>query len=199
MSLLIPNVDNAFVLHGPSGPARQLTALTNVGVLPGAFNPLHSGHQSLRGVAVDMLKQDVVYELSVKNVAKSLLNDHDVTERIRQFGDSPVAITRAPLFTDKSMLFRGCCFVVGVDTAERIVFPKFYEDNVEKMQAALRQLQQQGNRFLVGGRLDNRQASGRFLGVQDLKIPEGFRDLFVGIPESRFRDDVSSTQLRNDG
>jgi hypothetical protein len=38
----------------------------------------------------------------------------------------PVVLTSAPLFTNKSRLLRGSWFVVGWDTAVRMVMPKYY-------------------------------------------------------------------------
>jgi hypothetical protein len=59
----------------------------------------------------------------------------EVQRRVAQFAggtsSSPavgapyaVALTRAALFTQKARLFPGCAFVVGVDTARRILDPK---------------------------------------------------------------------------
>ena len=49
--------------------------------------------------------------------------------------------------------------------------------------------------FLVAGRIQN----GLFSTLEDLNIPEDFKSLFVEIPESDFRVDESSSEIRNRG
>lgn len=52
----------------------------------------------------------------------------EVRRRVAQFtsAGAPVVVTRAPLFTHKAALFRDTLFVVGYDTAIRLVLPKYY-------------------------------------------------------------------------
>jgi nicotinamide mononucleotide (NMN) deamidase PncC len=96
------------------------------GLLCGAFNPLHAGHQGMRTVAEDILQGPVYFEMSVVNADKPPLDSFAIEERRRQFFDTPVALTSAPRFVDKAHLFPGTTFVVGYDTAERIIDPRFY-------------------------------------------------------------------------
>ena len=63
------------------------------------------------------------------------------------------------------------------------------------MRAELEEFRRSGCRFLVAGRVDE---SGRFVSCADLDIPADVCELFAGIPQDRFRVDVSSTQLRSD-
>ena len=60
------------------------------------------------------------------------------------------------------------------------------------MVAALESIRRQGGRFLVAGRVDG----GKFRTLDDITLPRGFEDMFDAIPESAFREDVSSTGLR---
>jgi hypothetical protein len=73
--------------------------------------------------------------MSVSHPDKGTLPLSEVQRRVAQFAggtsSSPavgapyaVALTRAALFTQKARLFPGCAFVVGVDTARRILDPK---------------------------------------------------------------------------
>jgi hypothetical protein len=103
-------------------------------------------------------------------------------------------LTRAPTFLEKSLLFPGTTFAVGADTAARIVAPRYYQDSAERMQEALATIRRLGCRFLVAGRAE---ADGRFTELNDLSIPEGFRDLFAPIAQELFRVDLSSTYLRS--
>jgi nicotinamide mononucleotide (NMN) deamidase PncC len=163
-------------------------------VLPGSFNPLHEGHRKLAACAAGMVQREPAFELSVLNVEKPTLTAEAVRQRLPQFTwYAPVWLTQAPLITQKADVFPGAVFVVGADTAERLVEPRFYEGSHERMLAALAHIRNQGCRFLVAGRLD---ADGRFRQLSDLPIPADFADLFTPIPAEMCRVDLSSTALR---
>jgi len=163
-------------------------------VVPGAFNPIHAGHWGLAEVGARMTGSAAAFELSVTNVDKPSLGADEVRRRLAQFAwRSPVWLVRAPTFVEKARLFRGTTFVVGADTAERIVAPRYYHDSAEEMSRALHDIRQQGCRFLVAGRAG---ADGRFAELHHLDIPQGHCDLFAAIPAAVFRVDVSSTALR---
>jgi hypothetical protein len=164
-------------------------------VLPGSFNPLHDGHCWLAAVAARLLGEPAAFELTVENADKPPLADEEVGRRLAQFTwRGPLWLTRAPTFADKAQLFPGATFIVGIDTAERIVAPRFYQDSAARMTEALEAIRSWGCRFLVAGRLDR---SGVFASLEGLALPAGQGDLFTGIPESAFRVDCSSTQLRS--
>jgi hypothetical protein len=163
-------------------------------LLPGSFNPLHHGHELLTDAAADQLGREVMLELSVTNVDKPPLEAGEVLRRIEQFrGRWRVLLTRAPTFVEKARLFPGTMFVVGWDTAVRLFLPRYYGGETE-MQAALEEMRALGSRFLVGGR----SIDGEFRTLDDIVVPEPFAGMMEQIPESRFRADISSTQLRGD-
>ena len=162
-------------------------------VLPGSFNPLHEGHRRLAKVAGELLQVAVAFELSVTNVDKPPLAAADVRGRLAQFaGDACLELTRAPTFVEKSRLFPGTAFVVGADTAERIVAPRYYGGDAG-MTAALQEIADRGCRFLVAVRAG---AGERVLTLGDVTVPPRFAHLFTAIPESRFRVDASSSDIR---
>jgi hypothetical protein len=155
---------------------------------------LHEGHLSLAGAASRTAGGAAAFELSVANADKPPLPPEEVRRRLAQFAwRAPLWLTHAPTFAEKATLFPGAVFVVGADTAERVVAARFYGGSPERMAEALGVLRGCGCRFLVAGRAD---ATGRFVGPDDLAIPAAYRDLFTGIPEAVFRLDLSSTQLR---
>lgn len=177
----------------PDGWARA-GGPTPTTLLPGSFNPLHEGHRTLAAVAARQLGAAAAFELTVVNADKPPLADAEVRCRLAQFAwHAPVWLTRAPTFPEKAHLFPGATFVVGADTAARIVSPRFYQDSEERMAEALADFRRQGGRFLVAGRVD---PAGRFVGLDDLDMPAAHRDLFTAIPASEFRLDISSTSLR---
>lgn len=161
-------------------------------LLPGSFNPLHHGHVGLAAAAAARLGVPVAFELSVRNVDKPDLDPAEVDRRTAQFAAvGPVWVTRAATFADKAELFPGAAFVVGYDTAARLIDPRYYADDAGRRDAALERLAAVGCRVVVGGRLD---AAGAFRTWDAAAGP--FPELFVALAESDFRTDVSGTALR---
>jgi hypothetical protein len=184
----------AAVCREPDG-AWNAAAARPVGLLAGAFNPLHEGHRRLAEVAAGLLGGPVAFELSVLNVDKPSLTDVELCRRLGQFaGCSPVWVTRAPTFATKARLFPQTTFVVGADTAVRIVTAHYYGESEKAMHAALDAIARQGCRFLVAGRADN---DGCFVELAHLAIPAEFAGLFEGIPRSLYQVDMSSTRIRD--
>jgi hypothetical protein len=97
-------------------------------LLPGSFHPLHHGHTTLAAVAAIRLGVPVHFEMSAVNVDKPELSHEDVEQRLSQFADvGPVWVTRAATFAEKVELFPGAAFVLGWDTAIRLIDPKYYD------------------------------------------------------------------------
>lgn len=176
----------------PDGTLQPSPPVPVRGLLCGAFDPLHHGHAALRSAAEQRLSGAVAYEMSISNVDKAPLDYLTIARRRSQFHDQPLAMTNAPTFAEKAVLFPGMAFVVGVDTAERIVQPRYYGDRPERMRDALNALRNAGCTFLVAGR----SIDGKYCQLQDLAIPAEYADLFDPLPEDAFRADISSTELR---
>jgi len=163
-------------------------------VMPGSYNPVHAGHLSLARVAEEMVQESLAFEISVTNVDKPALSGETIRQRLTQFAwKAPVELTRAPTFLEKSRLFPKATFVIGADTAERLIAPKYYGNDEDRMHAALEEIGGAGGNFLVAMRID---AAARPRGLRDIAVPARFADLFAEIPEHRFRFDISSTELR---
>jgi hypothetical protein len=163
-------------------------------LLSGSFNPLHNGHRGLADAAARRVGMPVAFELAVINADKPPLDPVDMMRRLSQFvGLAPVWLTNAPTFAAKARLFPGAIFVVGADTAERVIAARFYANSTEIMRASLADIRTAGCRFLVAGR---KSSAGRFVAAESLALPAEHRDLFDLLPESAFRHDLSSSQLR---
>src|SRR6202795_1171791 len=192
--LLAGELDRVTAL--PDGQ-MMLSAPQPVVLLPGSFNPVHAGHVLLARVAEELRQQPLAFEISVTNVNKPPLAGETGRHRLAQFAwKSPVELTRAPTFVEKSRLVPGTTFVVGADTAERLFGPKYYGDDEGRMHLALEEIASSGSRFLVAVRVD---AAGRVCALNDIPVPRRYADLFTEIPEHRFRFDTSSSEIRARG
>jgi hypothetical protein len=160
-------------------------------ILSGSFNPLHVGHERLAASAATRCN-GVVFDLGVVNADKAPLGVDEVEARLRQFrGKHTVVLTRTPLFRDKAALFPGCTFVVGYDTAVRLVDPSYYRGPAGRDEA-LSAVRDRGCRFLVAAR----EADGVVRTLRDVAVPEPFAGLFVEIPASEFLDPSASRHIR---
>ena len=175
----------------PDGTIRLALDNQPEGLLPGAFNPLHTGHVELCRAAAEVLEGEVFFELSIVNVDKPPLDFETIKDRRRQFS-VPLLLTAAPRFVEKAAIVPHTTFVIGSDTLERIVLPRYYDDDESSMRAALASIRDHGGRFLVAGRNTFRE----FIKLSDISIPSDFKELFEELPESLFRVDLSSTELR---
>jgi len=166
-------------------------------LFPGSFAPLHAGHLALAAAAGRHLGRVVHYEISTRNVDKPDLPPDEVARRVAQFdGVGPVWLTAAPTFAEKADLFPGVAFVLGYDTAVRLVDPKYYGGSPEARDAALRHLLTRGCRMVIGGRID---AAGVFRVWNAAECAAEFAPLLTALTEEDFRADVSSTALRAAG
>jgi nicotinic acid mononucleotide adenylyltransferase/nicotinamide mononucleotide (NMN) deamidase PncC len=199
-------------------------------VYPGSFNPLHIGHVKLAQVAKKILHERnpgsrfiTIFELSVQNADKDMLDEMTVVQRLAQFnrdennnGCDPtirkelykeemnydnlvIALTRAPLFIQKAQIMPGSVFVIGMDTAIRLIDPKYYNNSLEEMVNALVKFKLLNCKFMVAGRQKQKDPNDKsFQTLKDIDMEklQGLRDLFIEIPESEFRVDISSTELR---
>ena len=164
-------------------------------LLPGSFNPIHIGHREMMTGGVERVGATGGYELSVTNVDKPPLERVEVLRRLEQFGpEDTVVLTRAETFQKKAALLPGRTFVLGWDTAVRLVAPRYYGGESEMM-LALAEMMAGGARFIVAGRADGE----KFRTLADVDVPAGFAPMFSGVEEGEFRRDISSTELRGEG
>lgn len=168
-------------------------------ILPGSFRPLHDGHLRMAAFASGLLGQPCAFELSLFHPEKPPLDYVSIAARTRAFAGAEgwLLLTDAPTYLEKARLFPGSTFVIGHDTAVRIIEPRWYGGLLAR-DLMLDELEALGTRFLVFGRVDS---GGQF---RDLAL-ESFDDLRVArfvertvrvVAESEFRSDLSSTSIR---
>lgn len=163
-------------------------------ILPGAFDPLHDGHRAMRADAAQRLGVPVGFELSVANVDKPPLDYIEIRRRVAQFEDGDAVVTNAPTFLAKGETLGGVAFVVGADTVTRIAAGRYYA-SAEARDRAFAELARLGCTFLVYGRL----MDGEFRTLADCALPPALKALCTGVPAAKFRQDISSTALRQAG
>jgi nicotinamide mononucleotide (NMN) deamidase PncC len=161
-------------------------------LFPGAFNPIHSAHRRMAQIAAERLGQPVTFELSITNVDKPPLDFIEIADRLERLAGERVLLTDAPQFVEKARITPGCTFVVGVDTIVRIGESKYYDAGDLQRDAAIAAIDAAGCRFLVFGRA----VQGTFHTLSNGNLPDRLRRLCDEVPESVFREDISSTELR---
>lgn len=189
----------------PDGSLRDALPWPSAGVaiVSGSFNPLHEGHLGLASAAQAHLGRRAAFELAPRNAEKPAIEPLELYRRAAQFqGRAPLLMTGEALFSDKAARYPGSVFVLGADTAERVLSPRFY-GAAGDLDRALDAVRDHGCRFLVAGR---RNATGAhavgtapeedFMTLHDLQVAARHADLFEALPESAFRADVSSSALR---
>ena len=196
---LLPSPAGArWVVRGPDGEMEAEGDVPPL-LLPGSFNPLHIGHWEMMAAAARATLRQAqgaggAFELSVTNVDKPPLEKGEIERRLSQFGpEDTVVLTRAETFQKKAALFPRSVFVLGWDTAVRLVAPRYYGGETA-MLMALAEMMAGGAKFLVAGRADG----GVFRTLADVDVPAGFAPIFSEIPEVEFRRDISSTELRGE-
>lgn len=210
-------------------------------IFPGSFNPLHMGHLKLIQKAVEKLPSFsglIIFEIAAVNVDKPPLAIEEIIHRLNQFFLEHqseefktwlkeknyvigVAITTTPMFIQKSFLFPNSYFLIGADTLERLLEPRYYRDPTAeayhenlvtaRLIQSISNIHHNGCNFVIGGRIEQRK------GVNESDHPLAFQTLssvvessqiartisqlfpsqfFQQIEENEFREDISSSQIR---
>ena len=129
-------------------------------IIPISANPLHKGHLHMANFVptvrdtIDGEPIDCEFELSIYNVDKHGLDAEEICDRLQQFMQlgRKCWITSFATFAQKAHFFQECQFVVGTDTANRIVNPAYYFDCVEERDKVMEDILNQNCSFMVLGR-----------------------------------------------
>ena len=183
--LLLGEIDSVCIRRSDGPPPLTL--------FPGAFNPLHEGHERMANIAADLTGSATVLEISIINVDKPPLDYAEMETRAqRASGKFDLCFTRAATFSAKASLFPGVTFVVGTDTIKRIAAPSYYGNDAANRDQAISSIRDLGCRFLVFGRKEG----AVFESLRDISLPTSLLEICQEVPQDRFRLDISSTELR---
>jgi nicotinamide mononucleotide (NMN) deamidase PncC len=163
-------------------------------LFPGAFNPLHPGHEKMAAIAAKRCGKPVTWELSIANVDKPPLDFIETADRLAGLANRPVLLTSAPTIVEKAALAPGCVFIVGADTILRIADPRYYGGDAVRRDAAVTAIAAEGCRFLVFGR----KIDSSFCSLGQLNLPPALVAMCEEVPESEFRDDAASSGIRGE-
>ena len=169
-------------------------------VLAGSFNPLHDGHREMLAAASELTSKVGYLEISIRNVDKPLLPRQELDRRAAIIASNGLSliVTSAPRFTEKSSVLPGSSFLIGFDTFVRLLDEKYYPDHVagaaSAVENSLNLIEENRCQFVIAGRTDEQRV---FKELTAVEIPQRYRKMFIGLSESQFRFDISSTELRN--
>lgn len=162
---------------------------------PGSYNPIHDGHRDIWWKTTNLTHVYPKYMITCDSVHKKALSVSEMLDRVamirlERFGiykNVSVLFTQNdPLFIDKAKKFPNCSFVIGYDTAERMLDPKWGPEIIPM----LHEFRRYGTKFYICGRIIN----GELKTIRDLSYPSYFSDIFIEVPGTG--TDHSSTEIR---
>lgn len=163
----------------------------SIAFLPGTFNPPHQGHMGMATEWEKATYRDYVFWITANPPHKPSLT---IPEMLRRRLSIPydVLFTRGtPLFLDKARLFPGSTFLIGADTMQRMLDPRWGPE-IEPM---LRELIDLKIHFWVNRRWWDGQLLDAKTVLEEAHLPYWAQALFV--PRDAHWE-ISSSQLRGE-
>ncbi len=151
-----------FMPFGTRGTLKPESA-KELAFLCGSFNPMHDGHRKMAEATMQSANVQVMYSTTADSLHKppltvSQMLDRAAGVRVDHWDGYNVPIVFSqhdPLFIDKARLLPGSNFIIGVDTFDRMLDPKWYGDGQEGVESMLDEMQGLEIEFMVFGRIIN--------------------------------------------
>lgn len=195
-------VDRCFgLLHGnaPTYSANGLRDSKGRGrdlYLPATLNPLHDGHRNARRAGEKHTEQRATYLVSTVSPHKGKMPVQQCLGIIAAVknerylfndGDRNVEFTLdEPLFIDKARARPNSTFIIGADTMQRMLDPKWGPEIIPMLD----EMRALGTKFLVIGRA----IDGVWTECRDIKI--SWPNQLIFCPIQVAPNDISSTKIR---
>lgn len=171
-------------------------------IFSSSCNPIHQAHINIIRDAAQRLNCQVDIELCVQNADKPPLDYLTIYERTKSTLEKlkniltvrEIILTNKPYYFDKVKLFPGAVFVVGMDTFDRILDPKYYQCAGSDVLVGLQFMEENGNQFLVYSRKGYQEVCRNYDSLEGRLIKRV--TTFVTPYDGYEASDLSSTELR---
>ena len=168
--------------------------IENSSILSGSFNPLHHGHTKLLDYCSNKFDRNKFYEISISNVDKPNINIDDLISRLEKFQKyEKILITKSSKFVEKANLFPNSHFVMGYDTAIRVLDESYLAPD-DSLDDLFKIIENKSCKFIVAGRANINTKKFNNLSINEVIYK--YRSFFHIIQEKDFRQDISSTEKR---
>jgi nicotinic acid mononucleotide adenylyltransferase/nicotinamide mononucleotide (NMN) deamidase PncC len=162
-------------------------------IMPGAYNPPHSGHMGIANEILEGLGHKVVFEITAEPPHKDFLSVQELLKRAKLLhGYDRFFTQKLPFYIDKARAFPGLPIVLGADAMLRMLEPKWGLDIKEMFEEFWRL---NTDLYITG-----RKINDKFISTLDIanKLTSDQLDIFDKIAfQVNGQWDISSTDIRN--
>lgn len=158
-------------------------------IFPGSFNPPHFGHLGIADTCTAKYNLPVVFAIDSNPPHKGELKQLEPWELIRRAkllkGRNVLFTWNAPYFINKAQILPYCPMIIGVDSFQRMLEPRWGLTPEELNQA----FRKYGIKIIVPDRINDK---GALVTINDFE-----NSLYLPCERLQVRFDVSSTEIRN--